>query len=127
MCPRERAGAQAAPPDAPGRLAIALCSMRPPALLPVPFASASGSPGVPESSTLTYTAKGKVSGLEPKERWEHEEHSIGQVLGNSIPDEVFLQIKDTESVKDAWNIAYEDRTAAVRVPSVPSGKSASSR
>jgi len=67
MCPHERAGCRlSVPPDAPGRLAIALCSMmRPSALLPVPFASASGSPGVPESSTLTYTAKGKVSGLEP--------------------------------------------------------------
>ena len=64
----------------------------------------------------TYISKGTVGGITPQERWEREEHAIRTALGNSMPDKAFNQIKDTESVKGAWDIlksAYEDRTAAL--------------
>jgi len=64
-----------------------------------------------DSPPAAYTAKGTVRGLTPADRWECEEHLIRTMLGNSMPDEAFNQIKDTESVKDAWDIlrsAYED-------------------
>jgi len=64
----------------------------------------------------TYISKGTVGGITPQERWEREEYAIRMALGNSMPDEAFNQIKDTESVKDAWDIlksTYEDRTATL--------------
>jgi len=54
-----------------------------------------------DSPPTAYLAKGKISRLESQERWEHEEHTIRTALGNSMPDEAFSQIKDTESVKEA--------------------------
>jgi hypothetical protein len=69
-----------------------------------------------DSPSATYTARGKVGGLDAPERWECEEYTIRAALGNSMPDEAFSLIKDTESVKDAWAIlksTYEDHTAAL--------------
>jgi hypothetical protein len=69
-----------------------------------------------DTPPATYISKGTVGGITPQERWEREEHAIRTALGNSMPDEAFNQIKDTESVKGAWDIlksAYEDRTAAL--------------
>jgi hypothetical protein len=69
-----------------------------------------------DSPPAAYTAKGTVGGLTPTDSWEHEEHLIRTMLGNSMLDEAFNQIKDTESVKDAWDIlrsAYEDHMAAL--------------
>src|SRR6266853_5130948 len=71
-----------------------------------------------DTPPTTYIAKGKVSGLEPLERWEREEHAIRTALGNSMPDKAFSQIKDTESVKEAWDIpksAYQDCIATLVV------------
>ena len=68
------------------------------------------------SPPAAYTAKGTVRSLTPTDRWEREEHLIRTALGNSMPDEAFNQIKDTESVKEAWDIlksAYEDCTTAL--------------
>jgi hypothetical protein len=68
------------------------------------------------SPSAAYTAKGTVGSLAPADRWEHEKHLIHMVLGNSMPDESFNQIKDTESVKDAWDIlrsTYEDHMATL--------------
>src|SRR5216683_2191947 len=62
----------------------------------------------------TYISKGKVSGLEPLERWEHEEHAICTAQGNSMLDKAFSQIKDIELVKEAWDIlksVYQDHMA----------------
>jgi hypothetical protein len=64
----------------------------------------------------TYISKGMVGGITPQERWECEEHTIRMALGNSMPDEAFNQIKDTELVKDAWDIlksVYKDCTATL--------------
>ena len=69
-----------------------------------------------DSPPAAYTAKGTVGGLAPADRWERKEHSIHMVLGNTMPDEAFTQIKETESVKAAWDILksmYEDRTAVL--------------
>jgi gag-polypeptide of LTR copia-type len=69
-----------------------------------------------ETAPADYISKGKVGSLEPQEQWECEEYSIRQVLGNTMPDKAFSQIKDTDSVKDAWDIlksAYQDCTAAL--------------
>jgi hypothetical protein len=54
-----------------------------------------------DSPPAAYTVKGTVGGLTPADRWECEEHLICTMLGNSMPDEAFNQLKDTESVKDA--------------------------
>jgi hypothetical protein len=54
-----------------------------------------------ERPPTDYVSKGKVGRLEPEERWECEEYTIRQALGNTMPDEAFLQIKDTDSVKAA--------------------------
>jgi hypothetical protein len=48
----ERTEAWAVPPDATGRPSIALCTLQPPALPDTLSASASGFPGVPDSSML---------------------------------------------------------------------------
>jgi hypothetical protein len=56
---------------------------------------------VNDSPPAAYTVKGTVGGLTPTDRWEHEEHSIHMALGNTMPDEAFIQIKETESVKAA--------------------------
>ena len=64
----------------------------------------------------TYISKGTVGSITPQERWEHEEHAICMALGNSMLDKAFNQIKDTESVKDAWDIlksVYEDCMAVL--------------
>jgi len=69
-----------------------------------------------DSPSAAYTVKGKVGRLEPTERWECEEYAICVTLGNSMPDEAFSLIKDTELVKDAWAVlksTYEDRMAAL--------------
>src|SRR6266851_2277545 len=69
-----------------------------------------------DSPPAAYLARGKIGGLESQERWECEEHAIRTALGNSMPDDAFAQIKDTDSVKNAWDVlksAYEDRTAAL--------------
>ena len=69
-----------------------------------------------DTPPATYTSKGTVGGITPQERWEREEHAIHTALGNSMPDEAFNQIKDTESVKAAWDIlksVYKDCTAAL--------------
>jgi len=66
----------------------------------------------------TYIVKGKVGGLDPLERWERKELAICTALGNSMPDEAFSQIKDTELVKEAWDIlksTYQDHMAALVV------------
>ena len=70
------------------------------------------------SPPTAYLAKGKIGGLESQERWECEEHAIHTALGNSMPDEAFSQIKDTELVKEAWDIlksTYQDHMAALVV------------
>jgi hypothetical protein len=48
----------------------------------------------------TYISKGTIGSITPQERWECEEHTIRMALENSMPDEAFNQIKDTESVRD---------------------------
>jgi hypothetical protein len=71
-----------------------------------------------DSPPAAYTAKGIVKGLAPADRWECKEHSIRTVLGNTMPDEAFTQIKETESVKGAWDIlksTYKDHTAVLVV------------
>src|SRR5712671_1736632 len=57
-----------------------------------------------DSPPAAYLAKGKIGRLESQERWEREEHAIHMALGNSMPDDAFTQIKDTDSAKDAWDI-----------------------
>ena len=67
-----------------------------------------------DSPPAAYLVKGKIGGLESQERWEHEEHTICMALGNSMPDDAFAQIKDTDSVKDTWDVLksmYKDHTA----------------
>ena len=54
-----------------------------------------------DSPPMAYLVKGKISGLESQERWECKEHAICMALGNSMLDDAFAQIKDTDSVKDA--------------------------
>jgi hypothetical protein len=69
-----------------------------------------------DSPPAAYTAKGTVRGLASADRWERKEHLIRTALGNSMPDKAFNQIKDTESVKEAWDIlrsVYEDHMAAL--------------
>jgi hypothetical protein len=69
-----------------------------------------------DSPSAAYTARGKVSGLDAPERWECEEYTIHVALGNSMPDEAFSLIKETELVKDTWAIlksTYKDRMATL--------------
>ena len=68
------------------------------------------------SPPADYVSKGKVGGLEPANHWMRKEFNISQALGASMPDEAFSQIKDTETVKEAWDIlisTYQDRIAVL--------------
>ena len=50
-----------------------------------------------------YIAKGDVNGLTPDERWAREEEEAMDMIGLSVPDDVFMAIKDNTTTMDTWN------------------------
>ena len=50
-----------------------------------------------------YIAKGDVNGLTPDERWAQEEEEAMDMIGLSVPDNVFMAIKDNTTTMDTWN------------------------
>src|SRR5260221_8519796 len=65
-----------------------------------------------DSMPSEYTNLGKVSSLEPQERWSKEEYAIRQVISSSIPTAAFASIKSEKMVKGTWSTLkkiYEEK------------------
>ena len=66
-----------------------------------------------DSMPSSYTTQGKVSSLDPQDRWMKEELVIRQVIGPSVPSAAFAHIKGQKMVKGAWTTLkkiYEEKT-----------------
>jgi hypothetical protein len=63
-----------------------------------------------------YTALGEIDNLAPEARWTKQENQIKQVLCSTLPDTAFNRIKNSTTIKDAWDTlkrVYEDRSKAL--------------
>src|SRR6266852_6517620 len=52
--------------------------------------------------TTKYIDAGDISGLKPEQRWTADKIAVNQILGTTIPDLVFNQIKTAYEPKDVW-------------------------
>src|SRR5260370_14531279 len=52
--------------------------------------------------TKLYTNAGDIGGVSPAQRWVRDEITASGLLDATIPDEVFWDIKSSETVMDVW-------------------------
>ena len=54
--------------------------------------------------TAKYTSAGEIGGLKAEQRWTADKIAVNQILGATIPDLVFNQIKTAYEPKDVWEM-----------------------
>jgi hypothetical protein len=62
--------------------------------------------------------KGVIGGLEPEVCWRKQDGMVQSLIGSSVPDSVFTQIKSAATAREAWDIlkrVNKERTRMVTV------------
>ena len=49
-----------------------------------------------------YINAGNINGVTPQDRWDNEERTIKELIGESVPDQVFSKIKNKPNVMEIW-------------------------
>jgi gag-polypeptide of LTR copia-type len=55
------------------------------------------------STSKAYTDAGDVGGLKPDQQWVRDQTKASKLLDTTIPDGLFLKLKDTNNVKEVWD------------------------
>ena len=71
-----------------------------------------------DTPTDDFFDEGVIGGLEPETRWRKQNGMVKSLIGTSVPDSVFTQIKSATTAREAWEIlkrVNEERTRMVTV------------
>ena len=55
------------------------------------------------TTSKSYTDAGDVGGLNPAQQWARDQTKASKLLDATIPNGVFLKLKDTDNVKEVWD------------------------
>jgi hypothetical protein len=51
-----------------------------------------------------FLAEGVIGGLEPEARWRKQDGMVKSLIGTSLPDSLFTQIRSATTARETWEI-----------------------
>ena len=74
------------------------------------------------TTSKSYTDAGDVGGLNLAQQWAKDQLKASKLLDETIPDGVFLKLKDTDNVKEVWDQLKKEFEGKLRSVMVDLGR-----